>query len=125
MADELNRNQVRAIDALLASPSVAAAARACGLSERTVWRYLADPEFKAELRRRQDQAIAATSAALAGLSGRAVEALRDLLADSECSQSVKARVALGVLSARREATELDDLSERVAELERRLSSDGE
>jgi hypothetical protein len=77
--------------------------------------------FKQELRQRQDKTITATSAALAGLNGRSVQALRDLLDDPECPHGVKARVALGQLRARRDAAELDDLTERVNELERRLN----
>ena len=117
----LNANQRHALDALLSSPSVAAAARACGLSERTIWRYLADDGFKTELRARQNRAIKATTAALTGMAGRAVQALRDLLNDAETPPSVKARVALGWLRERRAAVELDDLAERVALLEDALN----
>jgi hypothetical protein len=117
---ELTANQRKALDALLTTPSVAAAGRRCGLSARTIWRYLDDDQFKAELRARQDRAIAATTAALVGLSGDAVEALRDLLRDSETPASVKARVALGWLRERREAVELADLVERVGALEQLL-----
>ena len=118
MTDELNGNQRKALDALLATPSVAAAARRCGLSERTIWRYLQGETFKAELHKRQDQTIAATTAAIVGLSGKAIEALRDLLTDPETPPSVKARVALGWLQRSRDAVRLDDLAQRVAELER-------
>jgi hypothetical protein len=116
---KLNGNQQRAIGALLGCPSVAAAARYCGLSERTLWRYLSDGAFKAELRQRQDDAIAATAAALVGLSGRAIEALRDLLESVDTPPSVKARVALGWLREKRRTVELDDLAARVQALEER------
>ena len=117
----LTTNQTRALDSLMNAPSVAAAARQCGLSERTIWRYLSDDGFKSELRARQDLTIAATAAALTGLSGEAVKALRDLLNDPECPPSVRARVALGALKARRDAAELDDLAERVQALEDALN----
>jgi len=113
----LNRNQKRAIEALLRCPTVAQAARKCGLAERTLWRYLKDDEFKAELRSRQDRAITQTAAALVGMSGDAIEALSGLLADPETPPSVKARVALGWLAERRKAVELDELSDRVTRLE--------
>ena len=119
----MNSNQRRALEALLTSPTISAAARACGLSNRTLWRYLGDETFKAELRKRQDEAVTAVTAALAGLTGEAVQALHDLLADSDTSASVKARVALGWLSERRKAVELDDLAQRVAALEERIKSD--
>jgi AcrR family transcriptional regulator len=120
MTNKLSANQKRALDALLNTASVAAAARHCGLSERTIWRYLSDDTFKSELRERQDKTIAATTAALVGLSGKAVEALRDLLQDALTPPSVKARVALGWLREKREAVELADLARRVGDLERAL-----
>ena len=119
----MNLNQKHALEALLTNPTIEAAARACGLSGRTLHRYLGDETFKTELRKRQDEVVTAVTAALAGLTGEAVEALHNLLADSECSDSVKARVALGWLSERRKAIELDDLSQQVAALEERIKSD--
>ena len=116
----LSTNQRKALKALLSEPTVRDAAQAAGLGERTVHRYLADATFKAELRRRQDQVIAATTAALVGLSGEAVKTLRDILESRRASNAVKARVALGWLKHTREAVELDDLAQRVAVLEGKL-----
>ena len=120
----LNSNQLKAIEALLTTPSMSAAARQCGLARRTLFRYLSDETFKAELRKRQDEAVTAVTAALSGLTGEAIEALHDLLANPETSASVKARVALGWLSERRKALELDELTRRVMVLEERTKGNG-
>jgi hypothetical protein len=117
----LNRNQKRAIKALMQSPSVAAAARRCGLTPRTLWRYLNDPEFKRELANRQDNETTALSAALAGMSSDAIQTLHDLMTDKSVSPSVRARVALGWLKERRDALELDELAQRIAALEEALN----
>lgn len=117
---ELSRNQIKAVSALLANPSMATAAKACGLAERTLYNYLADPVFKAELCRRQDEVIAATTAALVGLSGNAVAVLQDVLSDPEATHAVKVRAALGWLKHTREAVELDALADRVAALEEKV-----
>ena len=114
---ELSRNQKKALAALLAAPTVASAAAACKLTERCLYNYLADPTFKAELRRRQDETISAATAALSGLTGVAIETLRNVLADPDATHAVRVRAALGVLEQRRRIGELDDLSERVAALE--------
>lgn len=114
---ELSVNQRKAIKALLAAPSVAAAARQCGLSDRTLWHYLEDDTFKAELREMQDKATVALAAGLAGLSGEAVQALHDLLTDAKTPASVKQRAALGWLRETRQTVELGDLVERVKKLE--------
>ena len=113
----LTTNQRRALRALLACPTVAQAAKQAGLGQRTIYRYLSTDVFKAELRKRQDETISAATAALSGLTGTAIETLRDVLADPVASHAVRVRCALGVLDQRRRIGELDDLSERVARLE--------
>lgn len=77
---ELSRNQAKALQALLTCSTIAEAAECCGLTERTLYNYLADDTFKAELRRRQDEILSSTTAALTGLSQEAVKALADALA---------------------------------------------
>ena len=64
MADtgSLSTNKRKAIIALLANPTIGKAAAACGLGERTLNRYLADDDFRAELRARQDEAAATMAA---------------------------------------------------------------
>ena len=59
-----------------------------------MFRYLADPEFKAELRRRQGETLSATVSALAGMSGEAVEALRKVMMDPEASHSDRRQAAV-------------------------------
>ena len=117
---ELSGNQKKALAALLTSPSVAAAAARCGLSERTLYNYLTDDRFKTELRRRQDAIIQSVTAALVGLSSEAVATLRNLLRDPDASGAVKCRAALGWLAQMRQSVELADLAERVSKLEEAL-----
>ena len=116
---DLSTNQARAIQALLACATIEKAAEQAGLSGRTVYRYLNEPTFKAALRARQDQAIAAAVAALAGLAGQSIETLRGVMEDTEAAQGVRVRASLGVLSHIHDMIELRDLAERVAALEAR------
>lgn len=76
---ELTQNQKKALNALLNCSTTRGAALLAGLSERTVHRYLHLPHFKAALSERQDEMLAATSAALSGLSQIAIEALTQAL----------------------------------------------
>jgi hypothetical protein len=117
---ELNTNQKKALAALLAEPTVKAAAEACGLTDRTLYNYLADPDFKAELRARQDAILASVTSALVGLSGSAVQTLRDLLESETATDAVKCRAALGWLRTVRDVVELADLADRVAILEEKI-----
>jgi len=114
---ELTTSQRKALDALLRCTTIKGAALAAGLAERTVHRYLQFDHFRAELARRQDATIKATTASLVGLSGDAVEALRDILQSEDTPPAVKVRGALGWLSQMRQSVELADLAERVAALE--------
>lgn len=118
---ELNRNQKLALTALLSEPTVKAAAESCGLAERTLFYYLADETFKAELRQRQGAILGGVTSALVGLSGGAIQTLRDLLESKTATDAVKCRAALGWLRNVRDAVELRDLADRVAALEDKLS----
>ena len=123
---DLNRNQRRAIDALMRTSTVRDAANRCGLSESTMWRYLGEPNFEACLAERQDKATAGLAAALCGLTDEAIATLRALLADTDGTPpTVRARVALGVLKERRDVIELKDVVERVQEVEQLVEEDRE
>ena len=114
---ELTSNQKKALTALLSTTSIEAAAKAAGLSPRTVFNYLTNETFRSELRRRQDNIISQTAATLVGLSDKALKTLADVLSDPDASHAVKVRAALGWLKQARETVELKELAERVATLE--------
>ncbi len=113
----MNRNKLRAIEALLVSPTVGEAAKVCGLAARTIYNYLRDPDFKAELSRRQGEVVKATTATLVGMSHEANRVLLELLKDEEVPASVRARIALGIKQHLTQALEVQDILERVEALE--------
>jgi hypothetical protein len=53
----LSRNQRRALAALLDSRTIIQAAEACGLTTKTLSRYLADPVFRSKLAERESELI--------------------------------------------------------------------
>lgn len=77
--DALTQRQLRAIEALLSTPSLTAAARKAGLATKTIYVYMSNPDFVSELKRRQDELLTLTVARLAGLSDVALEKLADTL----------------------------------------------
>jgi len=113
----LTTKQRRALEALLTTPTVKAAAKKAGVNRNTVHRYLQDASFRAELRQAQGDILAATMASLVGMSGDVVDTLARLLADDEVSDSVKARAALGWLANVHKVVELDVILERLEQLE--------
>jgi hypothetical protein len=114
----LNRNQRKALDALLKSTTVAEAAQLADLGERTLYRYLTDPDFDAALRNRQTRVVSETVAALIGGSGEALDVLKDVMNDPEASPSVRTRAALGWLREQWKAVELSVVLARLEALER-------
>jgi phage terminase small subunit len=55
--DTLTRKQRAFVAALLAEPTVTAAAASIGVADSTCWRWLRDPTVRAELAARQDSVI--------------------------------------------------------------------
>lgn len=101
--------------------TVAAAADAAGVNERTVRRWLADDEFAARVGELRSTMIDNAVGQLADAAGEAVQTLREMLAAE--SEPVRVRAARAILAAvvvLRESVELED---RLAELERSAQRD--
>lgn len=115
--------QEKALIALLAEPTVAKAAESINVSERTLRRWLAEPEFekayKAARRNAFDVAVGLTQK----YAGLAVHTLAKVMADTQSASAAKVSAASAMLRFAREALELDDLAKRIDELESRQSLD--
>lgn len=88
--DALTRNQKRAIAALLESKSIVDAAAACGLHERTIRRFIADPAFKAALTEAENERIDNATRRLIGLQETALDAFQKVFvrADEQAGLNV-------------------------------------
>ena len=117
MAVELNGKHRRAIAALLTSRTVEQAAIAAGVGERTLYRWLDDPDFRAAYTDASRQLLAETVGRLRAATGEAVDALRAALQDDLTSNRIRAATVLLDTAVK---VEVDDLSRRVAELEEAL-----
>lgn len=69
-------NKEKALNALLNRNSIADAAKECGLSEPTIYRYLADAEFSDEYANARRRIVEASVSALQQATTEAVETLR-------------------------------------------------
>ena len=121
--DSLSVRQKRAVVALLQSTSIKEAASVAGIGEKTMYRYLNDDAFRAELHAQQDAALAAAAAALAGMMGDALATLRDTLQDDDASDSVKVRATQIIVDERR-MIELVALARDVRQLENGRDGNG-
>jgi hypothetical protein len=112
----LTRRQQRAIEALMVSPSIEAAAERAGVHRATLHRWLADATFCDSLRRFESEAWAATVRRLSHLSGSAVGVLCDALKGSDVSAR-QLRAAELALSHGTKLREMHALEERISALE--------
>ncbi len=112
----------QAILALLTHPTIPEAAKACGVGEVTLWRWLQDPAFAERYRAARRQVV---EGAIASLQQMATEAATTLKRNLSCgTPSVEVRAALAILEQAIKGAELLDLAERVAALEAQQGATG-
>ena len=105
--------------ALACGASVKNAALKAGVSERTVYRRLADPSFQKQLANFQAELMQQTGARLTTLAAGAVNTLAALL-DPSVPFAVRCKAACAVLQLGAEQREQMELEQRLAVLEQRL-----
>ena len=112
----LTPRQIRVVMALMVSDSIASAARAAIVNEKTVRRWLEIPSFRDAMREHQKKALSSALGRLQSLSARAVETLSELL--NAQSENARLAAAREILAQAVEANIRSDLEARVAQLER-------
>ena len=117
--EQLSEQQQQAIIALLASGSTDKAARAAGVTPRTVYRWLADPTFELVYRAARREAVQAATAALQRASADAVVTVVAIMRSRTAPPAVRLAAARTILELARESLELDDLQARITALEAR------
>ena len=113
--EKLERKQELAIVALLREPTVGETAKATGISEITLWRWMQQPEFTERYRAARRQVLEQAIAQLQQASGEAVETLRRNLTCTVAS--VEVRAALAIIDQAVKGAEVLDLETRIAVLE--------
>jgi hypothetical protein len=115
---KLTPRQERMIIALLSSGTQAEAAAKAGIGVATLGRWLRTEPFRAAYREARRAVVEHAVARLQQATGRAVDALEELLASAH--PPTKARAALGIMVHALRGSELIDLMERLEQLERLL-----
>lgn len=118
--DSTTPRQKRFVAALLAAPTVTEAAIQAGVSEKTAWRYLANPAVQGELTARCDVVLTQVSAGLVADMSEARQVLMEAMRDPTNPPGVRVRAALGVLDAGLRVLETLALVRRVATIESML-----
>jgi hypothetical protein len=108
-------NREKALAALLESASITEAAKVCRLSEKTLRRYLEDPEFQKEFRAARRVVFEQNIVRLQSLHAGAVDTLeRNLNCENP---SVEVRAAQIIIEGSRKDFETLDILERLEILE--------
>ncbi len=108
-------NREKALSALLESASITEAAKVCGLSEKTLRRYLEDAEFQKEFRAARRVIFEQNIVRLQSLQVTAVDTLeRNLTCQNP---SVEVRAAQIIIEGNRKDFETLDILERLEILE--------
>lgn len=115
----LSDKQEQAIIALLKEPTVRRAAESIGIGERTLHRWLDDPEFSSAYRKARHIAFAHAIALTQQYTPVAIATLARVMSDARSPAASRVAAAMGLLKFSRDSIELDDLAARVEALEQR------
>jgi len=122
---KLNRKMDAAIMGLLTQRNLEDAAKTAGIGLATLRRWQDLPEFDKAFRRARRQAFGQQITRLQQASSAAVTTLHKLLVDPASAPAVKARASYYIITLGNKAIEIDDIDQRVTELERAAESSKE
>ncbi len=118
---ELNIRQDRFLKALLQCASVDQACKEAGINRTTGYKYLKDELFMDEYRSLRRDAMQQVTAQLQKKSEEAVQVLAEVMNDKEAPHASRVTSAKNVLDVAYRSLELDDIAERIEEVERTIN----
>ncbi len=108
------------VSALAMGANVEHAARRAGLSERTVYRYLADPAFRQQVTQKRAELLQRIFGMLAGAGLGSVKTLVDLQQDAAVPAGVRRGAARDVLALGLRYGDCTDFEQRLAAIEEQV-----
>lgn len=122
MATFTDAKRARALAALMTAGTVKSAAAMSGVSERTLHRWLRDPEFAAQLAHVEAELVDAAARRLLSLTEDAIRSLAQLSAGAE-DDGVRLRTAVAILDQAARWRESASIERRILVLEQGDSGD--
>jgi len=116
--DKLGHKKEAAILGLLSQRSIEDAARSVGISPRTLYRWLQEPDFNSAYRAARRAAFSQSAARLQQMCSAAVTTLGKVMVDPNSPVASRVRAADSVLDHAAKSLEIEDIEVRVSELER-------
>lgn len=115
---KFGRKKEEAVAAVLSQRSLEEAARVAGVGVATLMRWQKLPEFREALRKARREALAQTVGRLQQASSAAATTLLKVMLDQTAPASTRVRAADSVMNHALKAIELEDVLERLTQLER-------
>jgi hypothetical protein len=116
-SEKYERLKDQAIISLLTAPNIEEAAKALGIGQTTLYRWLRLPEFQDELKEARRQAVNLAIGKLQQSTSKAVQVLQDVAENEEAPASARVSAAKTIIEMSLKAVELDDIIERLKRLE--------
>jgi dsDNA-specific endonuclease/ATPase MutS2 len=120
---KLPRKQQQAIASLLNCPTVVEAAKAVGVAEVTIHRWLATPQFKEAFRKARAQIVDQAIIKIQQAASEAVKTLQDIATGLDRKDSARVSAAKAILDHTLRATELESLASRIDRIENILAKE--
>ena len=119
----LTTKQQAALLALVSCATLGDAAKQCGVSEVTLWRWQQEPAFQHAYAAARRKALEQAFATLQANCGEATRTLVSLLQDTNTPPAVRVSACRSVLEYALRGTELIDLNARLSALEAQLGGE--
>ncbi len=116
--EPLSEKQLIALPVILGAKSITEGCREAEVSKTTFYEWMKTPDFKAEFIRQRNELVSIALDELKACTGEAVQALRELLKSKK--ETVRLKTATAILDHVGKFIELEEIEERLAEIERRL-----
>lgn len=116
----LNQKQHKFLVAMLEETSIADAIERAGITRTTAFKYLNDPEFKEEFRNARQEIINGITNRLWKLDSKAIDTLDKNLTNEAGTPFTRSGTAKIILDFIYRSHELDNITERLDEMEQLL-----
>ncbi|MBE3117631.1 MAG: hypothetical protein IMZ50_02605 [Candidatus Atribacteria bacterium] len=123
MDQKVTPKQILAIGALLTTGDVSRAAKAAGVTRKTVHKWLNLPDFSNALEEAGSKAFSDATRRLSGLLGRSVDELEKLLLKGDLTVSERIRVVQIILDVAPRWREMTSFDGRMRRLEEAIAYD--
>jgi len=116
----LTRKQLKAIPVIISSKTITEGVRQAGISKTIFYEWIKNDTFKNEFISRQNDIIETALKELKGLASEAIEKLGTLLRES-VNENIKLKAIALIIEHTIKMKEIENIEERLRELERRLN----